>query len=166
MPFLELFDETLDINSTEIYDLSVQISPDSFSFAILDTIRNKFVLIRSFEPEENKYFNSDKLDELINKDDFLSRPYKKVNILMPSKRFTIIPAPLFDPAKKDEYFNFNHIPESDNIIITNKLNDPESFIVASVPKSVYEVITTHYPGVYPCHHIKPLFNNISHIGEM
>lgn len=162
MPFLELFDETLDINSTEIYDLSVQISPDSFSFAILDTIRNKFVLIRSFEPEENKYFNSDELDELINKDDFLSRPYKKVNILMPSKRFTIIPAPLFDPAKKDEYFNFNHIPESDNIIITNKLNDPESFIVASVPKSVYEVITTHYPGVYPCHHIKPLFTNISH----
>ena len=58
MPFLELFDETLDINSTENYELSVQVSPEGLSFCILDSIRNKFVLIRSFEAEENKYFNA------------------------------------------------------------------------------------------------------------
>ena len=65
MPFLELFDETLDINSTENYELSVQVSPDGFAFCLLDTIRNKFVLIRSFEPEENKYFNADKVNEIL-----------------------------------------------------------------------------------------------------
>ena len=48
MPFLELFDETLDINSTENYELSVQVSPDGFPFCLLDTIRNKYVLLRSF----------------------------------------------------------------------------------------------------------------------
>ena len=36
MPFLELFDETLDINSTENYELSVQVSPDGLSFCLLD----------------------------------------------------------------------------------------------------------------------------------
>ena len=81
MPFLELFDETLDINSTENYELSVQVSPDGFSFCLLDTIRNKFVLIRAFEPEENKYFNTDKINELLSKDDFLTKAITKKSML-------------------------------------------------------------------------------------
>jgi hypothetical protein len=157
MPFLELFDETLDINSTENYELSIQVSPEGFSFCLLDTIRNKFVLMRAFEPEENKSFNSEKISELLDKDDFLLRKYKKVNIVMPSPRFTLVPAPLFDPAKKDEYFTFNHNLEEGNIIITNKITDPDTFIVFSVSRPIYDLINKHYPWVHPNHHIKLLF---------
>jgi hypothetical protein len=163
MPFLELFDETLDINSTDNYELSVQVSINGLSFCLLDTIRNKFVLIRAFEPEENKYFNGDMLNELLGKDDFLARKYKKVNIVMPSPKFTLIPAALFDPAKKDEYFSFNHNLEEGNIVIANKLADPNAFLVFSVPKQVYDLANNFFPGVHPYHHIKPLFDYISHI---
>jgi hypothetical protein len=162
MSFLELFDETLDINSTDNYELSVQISHDGFSFCLLDTIRNKFVLIRSYEPEENKYFNADKINEFLSKDDFLSRRYKKVNIVMPSQKFTLIPAPLFDPGKKDEYFTFNHIAEDGNMIIANKVSDPDAFIVFSVPKTFISLINSYYPQVHPYHHVKSLFDHISH----
>lgn len=161
-PNIELFDETLDINSTENYELSIQVSPDGFSFCLLDTIRNKFVLIRAFEPEENKYFNSDKINELLSKDEFLTKRYKKVNVVMPSKKFTLIPAPLFDPAKKDEYFKFNHIKEDGNMIVTNRVSDPDAYLVFSVPKPVNDLINSFYPGAHPYHHIKPLFDHISH----
>ncbi|MCJ7446075.1 MAG: DUF3822 family protein [Bacteroidales bacterium] len=100
MPFLELFDETLDINSTDNYELSVQLSPDGFHFCILDAIRNKYILLRSSEPDDNKYFTPDKINDIISKDDFLTRRYKKVNIVLPSPKFTLVPAPLFDPGKK------------------------------------------------------------------
>ncbi len=162
MPFLELFDETLDINSTEIYELSIQVSPDGFSFCLLDTIRNKFVLIRAFEPEENKYFNADKINDLFGKDDFLAKRYKKVNLIISSKKFTLVPAPLFDPGKKDEYFTFNHIKEEGDIIITNKIADPDSILIFSVSKQVNDLIKNYYPEVYPLHHIKPLLSHISH----
>jgi hypothetical protein len=162
MPFLELFDETLDINSTENYELAIQVSPDGFSFCLLDAIRNKFVLIRAFEPEENKYFNADKIKELITKDDFLTKRYKKVNIVIPSPKFTLVPAPLFDPAKKDEYFTFNHIQEND-IIISNKVSDPEAFIVFSISKPFNDLINNFFPGIHPNIHIKPLFDHISHV---
>jgi len=161
-PNIELFDETLDINSTENYELSIQVSPEGLAFCLLDTIRNKYVLIRSFEPEENKLFNSEKLDELISKDDFLTKRYKKVNVVMPSKKFTLVPAPLFDPGKKDEYFTFNHLKNEDDIILTNKVTDPEAFIVYSASKSISTLINKYYPGVHPYHHIKPLFHHISH----
>ena len=162
MPFLELFDETLDINSTENYELSVQVSQDGFAFCLLDTIRNKFVLIRSFEPEESKYFNADKINEILIKDDFLTKRYRKVNAVMPSAKFTIVPAPLFDPGKKDEYFTFNHLSNDGNIIISNKLNDPDAFLVFSVFRPFVDLLSSFHPGVIPYHQVKPLLNYISH----
>ena len=162
MPFLELFDETLDINSTENYELSIQVSFDGLSFCLLDAIRNKYVLIRVFEPDDNKYYTSDSVKELFRKDDFLLKRYKSVRLIMPSPKFTLVPAQLYDPAKKDEYFLFNHIKEDDKVIITNKLPDPDSFLIFSVSKSLTDLLKTLYPGIYPWHHIKPLFNHVSH----
>ncbi len=161
MPFLELFDETLDINATENYELSVQASPDGLSFCLLDTIRNKFVLIRAFEPEENKYFNAGKISEIINKDDFLSRHYKKVNIITPSRKFTLIPAPLFDPAKTDEYFIFNHIKDDGNLIFSNKVIDPDLYLVFAVSKPICDLINSYYPEVHLLHHLIPLLDHIA-----
>ncbi|MCE5347768.1 MAG: DUF3822 family protein [Bacteroidales bacterium] len=165
MPFLEFFDETLDINSTENYELSVQVSPDGLSFCLLDTIRNKFVLIRSSEPEENKYFNSDKINELIGKDDFLTKRYKKVKLLMPSKKYTIVPSPLFDPGKKEEYFTFNHNNEEGNPIMVNKLENPDAYLVFSVSRPILTLANTYFKGVHPYHHLKPLLEHISHISK-
>ncbi len=162
MPFLELFDETLDINSTENYELSLQVSPDGFAFCLLDAIRNKFVLLRSFEPEGNRYFNADKINDILAKDDFLVRKYRKVNLVMPSPKFTIVPAPLFDPGKKDEYFTFNHLKSEESAIISNKLNDPDSFLVFSVPGPVVDLLVSYHPGILPFHQVKPLLNHISH----
>jgi len=162
MPFLELYDETLDINSTENYELSVQVSPDGFAFSLLDTIRNKFILIRAFEPEENKYFNAEKVNEILNTDDFITRRYRKVNLVMPSPKFTIVPAALFDPGKKDEYFTFNHLSNDGNIIISNRLSDPDSYLVFSVSRPVVELFSSFYPGVQPYHQVKPLMSHLSH----
>jgi Protein of unknown function (DUF3822) len=161
MPFLELFDETLDINSTENYELSIQVSPDGLSFCLLDSVRNKFVLIRSFGAEENKYYNADKISELLRNDDFLTKQYKKINCVMPSSKFTLVPAPLYDPGKKVEYFTFNHNLEEENIVLSDKTNDPDAFIMYSVSKSVSEVINSFYPGVYPHHHMKLLLDHAS-----
>jgi hypothetical protein len=161
MPFLELFDETLDINSTENYELAIQMSPDGFSFCLLDTIRNKFVLIRAFEPEENRYYNSDKIKELISKDDFLLKHYKKVSIITPSPKFTIVPSVLFDPGKKDEYFSYNHSGDENSAVISNRLSVPDAFLIFSVSRSFTGLINEFYPGVHPWHQIKPLSDHIT-----
>lgn len=162
MPFLELFDETLDINSTENYELLIQASPDELTFSILDNIRNKFVLLRSFEAEENTQYNTSSIGELIIKDDFLLKKYKKVNIVMPSRKFTLVPAPLFDPGKRDEYYSYNHVPEDGNIILSNISTDADAFIVFSVFRQVYDAIAGKFPGILPLHHTKPLLNHIAH----
>jgi hypothetical protein len=162
MPFLELFDETLDINSTENYELSVQMSRDGFAFTILDTLRNKYILLRSHEPDDNKYLSPDRLDEIISKDDFLTKHYKKVNIIIPSQRFTLIPAPLYDPGRKEEYFVFNHVKEESELVLVNKIAEPDAFIIFSVTKPLSDLSSKYYPAVHPLHHTRPLINQLVH----
>jgi hypothetical protein len=161
MPFLELFDETLDINSTENYELSVELSSDSVSFCILDTIRNKFILLRSFQPDTNPVYTFDEISEIIRKDDFITKNYKKINIVMPSSKFTLVPSPLFDPGRKDDYFSFNHVSPGNDLILNNKLTDPDSFLVFAVNHSLYDIVRNRWPGLHPVHHLKPLLEHIS-----
>jgi len=161
MPFLELFDETLDINSTENYELSVQASPDELSFCILDTLRNKFVLLRSYESEDKAKFDPVSLSEIINKDDFLTRHFRKINIITPSSKSTLVPGPLFDGSKKDDYFRFNQIvPEGEKIMV-NKLRDPDIFLLFSLPEGITNTLSSFFPGSRFMHQLKPLFHYIS-----
>jgi hypothetical protein len=162
MPFLELFDETLDINSTENYESAVQIGSDSLSFCLLDTIRNKYVLLRQFSSEDNKAYNTDQINDIIKADDFLTRKYKRMSIITPSQKFTLIPAPLFDPAKKEEYFFLNHLQDDGGIILTNKIPDPDSYLVYAASKPVNESVSVMFPGALPMCHMKPLLSHISH----
>lgn len=162
MPFFELFDETLDINSTENYELSVEVSPDGLSFCILDTIRNKFVLIRSFNPDENKYFSAGQTAEIISNDDFLTKKYKKVRVVIPSSKSTLVPAPLFDPGKKDDYFIFNHLKDDNEVILSNKIVDPDTYLLFAALIPFTDLVNKFYPDIQPYHNVKPLLCHISH----
>jgi hypothetical protein len=159
-PNIELFDETLDINSTENYELSIQAGTEGFAFSLLDTIRNKYILFRSFEPDDNKYFSSEEINGLITRDDFLTRKYKKVNIIIPSKKFTLVPSQLYDPAKKETLFLFNHTNDDGQKIVSNKISEPDSFLIAALPKQIYDLILSSYPSYNPVHHIRPLLHHI------
>ncbi len=161
MPFLELFDETLDINSTENYELSVQVSYNDLSFCILDTLRNKFVLLRSYEPEEKSRFDQSKLNDIIKMDDFLTRKFKKINIITPSFKSTLVPGPLFDDSKKLEYFNFNQIPSQGESVLTNELQDPDVVIIFSLSEEIMQTLNSAFPGSSFMHQLKPLFQYIN-----
>ena len=161
MPFFELFDETLDINAVDNYELSVQVSIHGLSFCILDSIRNKYILIRSFVPDEKKYFNSAMVADIIKKDDFLARKFKKTRVVIPGSKATLVPAPLYDSNRKDDYFSLNYPKEDNEVILSNKIADPDSYLLFTSQVSINDLIKDSFPGVIPVHHIKPLLSHIS-----
>ncbi len=158
MPDIELFDETLDINTTENYEISIQVGLDGFSFALLDTIRNKFVLLRGYEPDDTKGFNNKQLKEIIAGDDFLQQKYRRSLIIHPARKSTIVPSALFDPAKKESFFYFNHLRDDDEEILINRLKYPESFLLYSVPGSMSELLSDLFPQGERISHLKSLLH--------
>ena len=165
MPFQELFDETLDINSSENYELAVQISSANVAFCILDSLRNKYVMLRSFEAESDDYYTVSDIDEIMQNDDFLNCKYKKVTIITPAEKSTLVPIQLYDSAKKDEFFRLNHLLENNSVIFANKIAVPDAYTVFEVSKTVHDSITNRYPNITPVHHLKPLLNHIYRAGR-
>jgi len=161
MPFLELFDETLDINATENYELSVQVSPDDLTFCILDTLRNKFVLLRSYEPEDNSRFDPYMLNEIIKRDDFLTRPFRKTIVITPTSRSTLVPAPLYDDSRKVDFLSFNQIPSDRERIFISKIKYPDIYAIFSLPDGTSDILNSSFPRCTVMHPLKPLFQYIN-----
>lgn len=162
MPVLELIDETFDKNSSENYELSVQISTSGLAYCILDTIRNKYVLLHVKDTDDNKLLTSEKLEEIVSSESLLAFNFKKINLILPSPKSTLIPSPLFDPGKKEEYFTLNLIKDENDVILYNKIADPDAFIIFSVHRSLLDLAEKHFSSVNPCHHTKPLIDQALH----
>ncbi|MCU0361811.1 MAG: DUF3822 family protein [Bacteroidales bacterium] len=159
MPFLELFDETLDINATGNYELIIQVSGDCITFCILDSIREKFILIRSTSADQGRGFSTEGLSEIITRDDFLVRQYMKVTLILPSERYTLVPSALFDPARKDEYHSQSFGREIRETILACRLTEPDLNIVYSVDSDLCEMLYSRFPSANLLHSLKPLLTS-------
>ncbi|HOS73302.1 MAG TPA: DUF3822 family protein [Bacteroidales bacterium] len=165
MPEQDLIDETFDINSSLNYELTMQISTAGFAYCILDTIRNRYVLLRSRDPDENKAMTAEKTEEIIISDSFLSARFKKTNLILPSAKSTLVPSPLFDPLKKEEYFSLNLVKDENEIILYNKITDPDAFVIFSVPEWLTDLTGRYFPSVKPCHHATSLIDQAMHLSR-
>jgi hypothetical protein len=160
MSFSELFDETLDINSTGNYILSIQANLDGFYFCLLDSLRNKFVLFRSYEPDEDGKFTVEDIKKICSDDDFLMRSYAGVKTIVPSPRSTLIPSQLYNPSGKDDYFEFNHFTHDGETIRANRLIHPDAFLLYSADNELIDFLSERFGGTEPAHHLKPLLYQI------
>jgi hypothetical protein len=82
-----------------------------------------------------------------------------VNVVVPTEKSTLVPIQLYDPAKKNEYFNLNHLHENNAVIFANKITDPEAYAVFEISKYMNDAITSLYPNIIPVHPLKPLLNH-------
>jgi hypothetical protein len=117
--------------------------------------------LRSYEPENNSRFDPFRLNEIIKKDDFLIRHYRKTNIITPTSKSTIVPSALFDDSKKGDYLAFNQIHSDGERVLTNKLRDPDVVIIFSLPEGIADILNSTFPGSLLIHQLKPLFQNIN-----
>lgn len=160
MPVIEQFDETLDINSTTNYSLVLQLSKDELSYSVMDLLRSKFIMLRSYEPDDNRVFSLEQIKEILLSDSFLSRRYKSVRIVLPSSKFTLVPAPLYEPEKRDEFFKLSHVLDNEEAVVINRLVCPDAYLLYSVDKQYNEMVETLTPDIPSCHIIKPLIYNV------
>jgi hypothetical protein len=77
-------------------------------------------------------------------------------LVHPSKRTTLIPSGLFDPARKESYFYFNHTRAEDEEIWINKVKYPESYLLYSVPSQLAEILSAKFPEATNISHLKSI----------
>lgn len=156
---INLIDETIDINLTLTYHLSIQLLQDGFSFSILDTVRNKYIAIKHFNIDQKTESLSAQFQKIIDSDELLQKNFKSVYVMCAFSKCTQVPAPLFDVNKLNTIFNFLHEKDDDEELLYNKLNISGTYLIYSIKKTYLELISTQYPNAKFFHYSLPIIEN-------
>ncbi len=158
----EFLDETLDINSTSSYHLSIQAGLDGLSFCILDTVRNKYVALKNYPNTGNQVevIDSDWISSILKEDEFLNQKYKSAGIFFVGLSSTLVPDPLFRKENLADYLNFNlDLAESDEIHY-NKIQRADAWSIYPVLSDLIKLFRERFPGINIFHHSVPFINHI------
>ncbi|MBS0009846.1 MAG: DUF3822 family protein [Bacteroidales bacterium] len=155
----ELFDETLDINSTNNYEISIQLGLNGFSFCLLDKLRNRFVMFRDYKISGTEQGLAYEIKDIVEHDEFLKRQYRKYRMVYNLERSTIVPASLYDPAIKNEYFRLNHKLDDNYLVSNNRLNKPDAYLLFGIKKDIFDLSCKLFPDASLNHQVKPLLES-------
>lgn len=157
VPELSVFDETYDTNITSSYFLSIQVDLDGFSFSTLDPVRNKYIQFKSFSfgkitPEELPNLT----ERIIEQNELLNLPYKRVFILLPSPYSTLVPSGLFQEKEAGKWLTFTHqLPPEQKIIHTN-MKMADACNIFAVPAKMADLFRRQFPEPRFFHQYVPM----------
>ena len=158
---LELIDETLDINATDNYDLTIELSDEGVSLAILDLLRGKYVMLRHYPLEEPSGGTRRSFSDILDTDDFLRRRYRKIFIVTPTLNSTLVPASVYEPGLREDYYRFNFGSSGDEHIFSNSLAFPDAVVLFAPEKEAAETIASRWRDITPLHHFRPLLTHVA-----
>jgi len=159
---ITLFDETLDINLTQSYHISIQADLDGFSFCILNIEEHKYLGLRHIQRKQpDLELNlAEQIKKFIKDDELLKQIYKSAGFLYSSSKSTLVPYPLFSKDNLNSYFSFNHSLNPDDIILYNKLKNTDAYNIFTIPKELLSVISDNFPNIRFYHPATPFIESI------
>lgn len=148
--------ESIDLEHSEKYILSIRIKSDGFMFSITDpeNVKNYCLRETTFSSEDNLLGNVQRIIFELN---FLTQEFKQTNVVFVSKDHDIIPAPFFDKKEATELYNFTHFNKADYTM--SGLIDSQDVVVSyKVDKDLLDFLSRSLfaPNYY--HHSNLLIN--------
>jgi Protein of unknown function (DUF3822) len=139
-------DETLDLNLTLSYKLSIQVSLNGLSFCILDPVRNKFIALSHKNFEKDLLLDDLQIavEDYIDSNELLNKEYKSTLIIWESFKCTLIPDKYFDDKNLKKYFELNHKLDDLDEIHYKKLKYSDSHTVFAVPNQIAGILSRKF----------------------
>lgn len=147
--------ERIDFTKSEQYTLSIRLSADGFSFSIYNPLTdNDFCFV--VYPVNASYSMAANLKEMLTETDALKYPYKRINILYDTPRFTPVPLELFEDEQMDTLFYHNFPKENNEIVLCNILGKSNVVILFAIDKHVHQLLAEHFPNARFFSAVSPL----------
>lgn len=156
-PWAEIVDESFSTSGN--YDLYMIGGKGLFSFLLIDTDRNKFVVLKDFT-----FVTQTELPSLIEKVYEDNRVYfeaaSKAVFCFAGNNFTIVPGAFYSDEEKDNIFLFNNELKTTELILTDSLRLPDTKIIYSAEKNVVEYLQSLFSKIEFHHSANPFIEGI------
>lgn len=138
-----LEDNTLQEILVEKYNLYLYLSNNRLVLTIYNPGIKKFLTLKAYESKDT--IDSRKINKL--KDDLpeLEYNFKKKIIAFSNPKFTLVPAPFFKNAYKDEYYKINFNKESGESIKKDNIAELDSQLIYALSSNFTNIISLINP---------------------
>lgn len=148
----QFLDRDFQPNYTKNNRLSIQLRLDGFSFAQIDSISKKVLLIEDYTipvmlGDEAVYQNEKvnlRLEALFAETQMQSQKYKSVHLVIDNPFFTLIPSVLFEEKYAPDYLRQVHQPPENSMIKTDLLSSFDSRNVYAVYAPLFFNFSDHF----------------------
>lgn len=155
-------DKSFDAQNISNYHLSLQVFLKGFSFCLLDRQKNKFVALGHYyyQPLVSYAKSLELLEKKLQENELLSLPFVHIKIIFDTPKYTFIPSSFFSEETKKELFEFNHLLEKRECLLTNYLFSNSNYVVFSIPEYIKDWIEKNMPTAKIYHQSVPFVEEI------
>lgn len=144
MQEISVLNKEIDLNCTENYRLSIQISLNGFSFGIKDDMNNEYLVLKTYLFDNNRSeYLIDNIKLIISTNPLLIKRYKSLNIIIETEKKTIIPKEMFSQENMNESFALSHSINADESLFFNLYKD-NMVIVFAINTNLKDFINLHF----------------------
>jgi len=142
-------DETLDINLTHTYNLSIQAGLNGLSFCVFDPLINKYTALTNLSFNKELTFDDflDELEKTLENADLLNYTYKTVKLIWVTSKTTLIPDVFFNKTQVKKQFELNHKLDEYDEIHYKKLHFNDTNSIFAIPSQVASLFKRKYKNI-------------------
>jgi hypothetical protein len=155
----------IDLNKPEQLVLSIRLRADGFSFTIYHPLDEQVTASVYKEADLSLTFIAN-LKQVFSESDFLTLPYKQVDIISESTRYTALPLNLFDEKQAEFIFAYNHVKKENETVLYNVLKKHNMALIFGMDEHTRQFFTkqySHRAGFYS--QVTPMIDCFSITGE-
>lgn len=151
-------DNALDTQATEKFCLVAICDRERFSLAVLDNLTNDFLAYESWYYKKAVTQNqiAEQLDRMFTDHGWILNGFKRVDVIVTTELFTVVPSSLFDSSSSRKMLEFN-VPVPENFLIqTDILRQADARIIYALDPKLEKVLSRLSGAVRIRHHLTPL----------
>lgn len=147
--------ETINLNQSVQYTLSIRLSTDGFSFSIYNPLNGNDVFFRSY-PVNVQHSMAANIKQFLADTDEIKHTFKQTNILVHTQRYTSVPLELYEDEQTELLFYQNLPQQKNEVILCNILGKSNVVILFALDKLSHLFLSEHFPDARFFASISPL----------
>lgn len=136
--------ENTDFNKSEQYTLSIRLATDGFSFSIFNPLSDEILSIVDYNIDGSLSLTAN-LKQAFASIEWLSYTYRRVNVIVVGKRYTLLPLEFFEDEDIETVFYHNHSKRENEFVSYNILLRNGVVVLFGMDKSAHDFLYERYP---------------------
>lgn len=138
--------ETVDFSKSEQYTLSIRLSTDGFSFSVFNPLSGGGLSVCDYPVDDTRSLTAN-LKQAFMEIAWLAHAYRRVNVLVADKRYTLLPLEFFEDEQTEMIFYHNHPKRENESVHYNILAKNNVVVLFGMDKSLHALLCEQYPNV-------------------